>query len=82
MGRGPRSGELQDLSIGDITDHEYGLQATFNGKTGRRTVMLIPSVPHVRQWLRSIRVQTRGTHHSGRSSPARTTSPRIDCETF
>ncbi|KAB1193644.1 tyrosine-type recombinase/integrase [Haloferax sp. MBLA0076] len=48
---GPRSGELQDLSVGDITDHEYGLQATFNGKTGRRTVTLIPSVPHVRQWL-------------------------------
>ena len=48
---GPRSGELQDLTIGDVTDHKYGLQVTVDGKQGRRTVTLIPSVPYVRQWL-------------------------------
>lgn len=57
---GPRSGELQDLTVGDVSDHDYGLQVTLNGKTGRRTVTLIPSVPYVRQWLQI---------HPGRNDP-------------
>lgn len=48
---GPRSGELQSLTIGSLTDHDYGLQVTLNGKTGRRSPVLVPSVPHVNQWL-------------------------------
>ncbi|MDL0129772.1 site-specific integrase, partial [Halobacterium salinarum] len=37
--------------MGDITDHDHGLQVTVNGKQGQRTVLLIPSVPYVRDWL-------------------------------
>lgn len=48
---GARSGELQDLSIGDVADHPHGLQITVDGKTGQRTVTLIPSVPYLRRWL-------------------------------
>lgn len=48
---GVRSGEFQDLTVGDVTDHRHGLQITVNGKTGRRTVTLIPSVPFLQKWL-------------------------------
>lgn len=48
---GLRGGEFQDLTLSDITDHDHGLQVTVNGKQGRRTVLLIPSVPYVRDWL-------------------------------
>lgn len=48
---GPRAGELFDLTVGDITDHDYGLQLTLEGKTGRRSPILIPSVTWVRKWL-------------------------------
>lgn len=48
---GPRPGELFDLRVGAITDHKYGLQVTLDGKTGRRSPILIPSVPYVRKWL-------------------------------
>lgn len=48
---GLRGGEFKDLKVGDISDHKYGLQVTVDGKQGRRTVTLIPSVPHVQQWL-------------------------------
>lgn len=49
---GPRSGELQALSIGDVTDYEHGLQITVRGKMGKRTVGLVPSVPYLQRWLR------------------------------
>lgn len=49
---GLRGGEFEDLRYGDIQDHKYGLQVTAEGKQGRRTVTLIPSVSYVRQWLR------------------------------
>lgn len=49
---GPRPGELFDLQRGAIVDHEYGLQVTLDGKRGRRSPVLIPSVPYVEQWLR------------------------------
>jgi len=48
---GRRGFEFSDLTIGDVTDHDHGLQVTVDGKQGRRTVLLIPSVPYVRDWL-------------------------------
>ncbi|CCQ34284.1 Tyrosine recombinase XerC protein [Halorhabdus tiamatea SARL4B] len=48
---GLRGGEFAGLSVGDLTDHKHGLQVTVEGKQGRRTVTLIPSVPYVEQWL-------------------------------
>ena len=48
---GARSGEIRGLSVGDVTDHRHGFQLTFQGKTGQRTVTLIPSVPYLQQWL-------------------------------
>lgn len=49
---GARSGEFRDLAVGDVTDGDHGLQITVDGKTGQRTVTLIPSVPHLQRWLR------------------------------
>lgn len=48
---GLRGFEFSDLTVGDISDHDHGLQITVDGKQGRRTVLLIPSVPYVRDWL-------------------------------
>ncbi len=48
---GLRGGEFQDLTVSDITDHKHGLQVTVEGKQGKRTVTLIPSVPYVQRWL-------------------------------
>lgn len=50
---GLRSGELQDLTIGDIFrgDHTTGLHV--DGKTGQRAVHLIVSLPYLRKWLDS-----------------------------
>lgn len=48
---GLRGGEFKQLTVGDLTDHKYGLQVTVEGKQGKRTVTLIPSVPYVRRWL-------------------------------
>jgi len=48
---GCRSGEFRDLSVGDVSDHDHGLQLHVDGKTGERSVTLIPSVPHIRLWL-------------------------------
>ena len=57
---GARSGEIRGLTIGDVTDHQHGYQLTFQGKTGQRTVTLIPSVPYLQRWL---------TDHPGRDVP-------------
>lgn len=48
---GLRGSEFEDLTVGDVTDHEHGLQVTVEGKQGRRSVTLIPSVPYVQRWL-------------------------------
>jgi len=48
---GPRPGELFALTPGNITSHQYGLQVTLDGKNGRRSPVLVPSVPYVRRWL-------------------------------
>ena len=48
---GPRSGEAKAIAVGDVTDAKYGLKVTLNGKEGRRSPTLVPSVPHLRKWL-------------------------------
>lgn len=48
---GARSGEFRSLEVGDVTDHQHGMQITVDGKTGKRTITLIPSVPHLQRWL-------------------------------
>ncbi|PAU83189.1 integrase [Halorubrum salipaludis] len=48
---GARSGELHDLRVGDVSDHEHGLMIRVDGKTGQRSVSLVPSVPYVQRWM-------------------------------
>lgn len=51
---GPRSGELQALTLGDVTDHELGRSIRIrDGKTGTRDVTITNAVPHLQQWLNS-----------------------------
>lgn len=48
---GLRGGELQELTIGDISDTDTGMIVSVDGKTGQRSIDLIPSVPYVNGWL-------------------------------
>lgn len=48
---GARSGEFRGLRIGDVSDHKHGLKISVDGKTGERSILLIPSVTYLRQWL-------------------------------
>ncbi|SDY52838.1 tyrosine-type recombinase/integrase [Halopenitus persicus] len=48
---GARSGELRNLTIGNVSDHEHGLSIHVDGKTGQRSVTLVPSVPYLQRWL-------------------------------
>ncbi|MFA9516863.1 tyrosine-type recombinase/integrase [Halopenitus sp. H-Gu1] len=48
---GPRSEEFQELAVGDVSDHKYGMEITVDGKRGRRSIVLISSVPYLRRWL-------------------------------
>lgn len=48
---GARSGELKSLTVGDVSDHEHGLQIFVDGKKGQRSVSLIPAVPFLNRWL-------------------------------
>jgi integrase len=48
---GARSGELRELTVGDVNDHKHGLRIFVDGKTGQRDVTLIPSVPYLQRWL-------------------------------
>jgi len=50
---GPRSGELQSLTIGDLSDHDYGLQVSLDGKQGRRSPVLLIAPNRVQQWLQT-----------------------------
>lgn len=49
---GLRSGELQELTVGDVNDHDLGrsIRVT-DGKTGTRDVTVTKAVPYLRQWL-------------------------------
>jgi len=57
---GLRGGEFHELRVGDLADHDYGMQITVDGKRGQRTVTLIPSVPYIQKWL---------ADHPGREDP-------------
>jgi hypothetical protein len=48
---GLRGGELHDLSIGDVSDHDHGLQLHVDGKQGQRTVTLFVAGGHLSTWL-------------------------------
>lgn len=48
---GCRSGELLSLTVGSVTDHKHGYQITVQGKTGQRSIVLIPAVPYLQRWL-------------------------------
>jgi len=48
---GLRGGELYELRRGDLTDATHGLTVRVDGKTGQRSVDLIPSTPFVNRWL-------------------------------
>lgn len=48
---GFRGGEFKSLRVGDIQNHRHGLQATVDGKQGRRTVLLVPGAPYLADWL-------------------------------
>lgn len=48
---GPRGMELYEMRVGDVLDHELGLQLAIDGKTGERQPTLIPSVPYLQKWL-------------------------------
>ena len=67
---GVRSGELQHLTVGNVNDHEHGLQIRVDGKQGQRPVPLIPSVPYLEQWLHG-----RGGIETPRVPSARVRSP-------
>lgn len=58
---GCRSGELQDLTVGDLSEAEYGLRLRVDGRRGQRSVTLVPSEPYVSQWLGA---------HPGSSDPS------------
>lgn len=48
---GARIGELIDLTVSDIEDHEHGKKVVVEGKTGSRRIPLRESVPYVNRWL-------------------------------
>lgn len=48
---GLRGGEFKSLKVGDLSDHDNGLQLTVEGNQGRRSLLLIPSVHYVNRWL-------------------------------
>lgn len=49
---GPRTSELHELTVGDITPNEYGLQVSIrNGKNGSRSPTIVRAVRYVRSWL-------------------------------
>ena len=48
---GARIGELIDLTVGDIEDHNHGRKVVIDGKTGQRRLPLIESTPAINKWL-------------------------------
>lgn len=48
---GLRSGELEDLRVKDVSDHDLGKILHVDGKTGERDVTITNAVPYLRQWL-------------------------------
>jgi len=58
---GPRSGELQELTLGDLTDTDIGLQVTVDGKQGRRSPTLMIAPDRVHRWREN---------HPGKGNPS------------
>lgn len=77
MDAGPRGGEFYDLRKKDLTDAEHGLQVWVDGKTGQRSVTLIPSVPQVRRWLSDHPGETDDYLWSGLTSSERISRQRV-----
>ncbi|WP_152040269.1 site-specific integrase [Salinigranum salinum] len=48
---GARSGEIQAMSVGDVSDHTHGLQITVDGKRGQRSITLFNSGSYLIRWL-------------------------------
>lgn len=49
---GPRTSELHELTVQNVSEGEYGLRVTIeNGKNGSRSPTIIKSVPFIRDWL-------------------------------
>lgn len=48
---GPRGGELCSLTVGDISEGDYGLRVRLEGKQGSRSPTIVRAVPYVRDWL-------------------------------
>lgn len=48
---GFRGGELYDMTVGDVSDSTHSVTIRVDGKTGPRSVHLIPSVPYLQRWL-------------------------------
>jgi integrase len=51
MDLGARSGELRNISIGDVTDYEHGYRIHLDGKTGQRSVTIIEAAGYLRNWI-------------------------------
>jgi site-specific recombinase XerD len=48
---GTRIGEFTGMKVGDLADDRHGKKITVNGKTGKRTLLLVESVPYLNKWL-------------------------------
>ncbi|WP_435153004.1 tyrosine-type recombinase/integrase [Haladaptatus sp. DFWS20] len=48
---GARIGELIDLTVGSIEDHQHGKKLVIDGKTGARRLPLLESTPYLNDWL-------------------------------
>jgi integrase len=46
-----RLGEVLSLNVGDVKPDKYGVTITVTGKTGKRDIPLIDSVPDIQLWL-------------------------------
>lgn len=48
---GFRGGELYEMTPGAISDGKHSVKIRVDGKTGQRSVNLIPSIPYLNRWL-------------------------------
>ncbi|WP_306058544.1 tyrosine-type recombinase/integrase [Natronococcus wangiae] len=48
---GTRAFEFQDLTVGTVTDSDYGMRVTVDGKRGQRSPTLVLAVPYLQRWL-------------------------------
>ena len=49
---GPRTSELHELQVNDVSEGEFGLRINIeNGKNGSRSPTIVKAVPYVRDWL-------------------------------